>query len=453
MEIKVIDNKILSDGYIFTKSFAIISKNKVFLVNQKQGTTILLDKSLIGDFVNDWLTKINEDLFLKFIQRNFIVEDKKTTKVKLNCLPTFFLIDFTNICNFNCIYCFRDLKNNREITLEHLNAICDYIVDYCRKHRISRITVQPWGGEPLLAYKKIIYCYNRISKFGINVNMTIETNGSILNEEIIKFIKNFDVQIGISIDGSECLHNKQRQSKTCDYKLILKNVQTLHKNNIKDISSISVVTQKGIEYIDSTVKTIAEVFKINNLKLNLVHNSDFKDSYTQFRDEEIEEFVCRLYNSIKKYRIKNQRIIESNIQQRIKNLLYRNNSNICLSSGCQGGYRMISFSSNGDIYPCEMVDYEEEKIGSIYSGKDLIDMLLESTHEKKYFQRKYNIKCDDCPWWYYCKGGCTSAIRYAKTTSGIDEIGCRINKKLYMLIVEDILNDNLNDVFKEDNDE
>ena len=114
---------------------------------------------------------------------------------------------------------------------------------------------------------------------------------------------------------------------------------------------------------------------------------------------------------------------------------------------------MISFSSNGDIYPCEMVDYEEEKIGSIYSGRDLIDMLLESTHEKKYFQRKYNIKCGDCPWWYYCKGGCTSAIRYAKTTSGVDEIGCRINKKLYMLIVEDILNDNLKDVFKEDNDE
>lgn len=94
MEIKVIDNKILSDGYIFTKSFAIISKNKVFLVNQNQGTTILLDKSLIGDFINDWLTRIDENLFLKFIQRNFIVEDKKSTKVQLNCLPTFFLIDF-----------------------------------------------------------------------------------------------------------------------------------------------------------------------------------------------------------------------------------------------------------------------------------------------------------------------------------------------------------------------
>ena len=96
MEIKVIDNKILSDGYVFTKSFAMISKNKVFLVNQNQGTTILLDKSLIDDCVNDWLTRIDENLFSKFIQRNFIVKDKKSTKVKLNCLPTFFLIDFTN---------------------------------------------------------------------------------------------------------------------------------------------------------------------------------------------------------------------------------------------------------------------------------------------------------------------------------------------------------------------
>lgn len=73
------------------------------------------------------------------------------------------MIDLTTRCNLNCKYCFRDVnnpENYKSISKEMLNEICKYIFDYCTKHEVKKISIQPWGGEPLLEMEKIKWMYD-----------------------------------------------------------------------------------------------------------------------------------------------------------------------------------------------------------------------------------------------------------------------------------------------------
>ena len=48
-------------------------------------------------------------------------------------------------------------------------------------------------------------------------------------------------------------------------------------------------------------------------------------------------------------------------------------------------------------------------------------------------------ECKECPWNYYCKGGCRSRILYSKGKMKYDEVECIFNKIMYERIIENIL--------------
>ena len=85
--------------------------NKNLLISLT-GTNMLVDNTLVKKIRKD---EINDDLLLKLIQRGF-VEYNGSRKIINGCdsiKPTFFLLDLTEKCNLNCIYCFRNLKGRR----------------------------------------------------------------------------------------------------------------------------------------------------------------------------------------------------------------------------------------------------------------------------------------------------------------------------------------------------
>ena len=87
-------------------------------------------------------------------------------------------------------------------------------------------------------------------------------------------------------------------------------------------------------------------------------------------------------------------------------------------------------------------DYKEEAVGSIYDGEQLITLLENAHKEKDFFSEKTSELCNDCPWWFFCKGGCTTAIKYKKgTVTGVDAAECGSNRTLYPELVKLILNE------------
>jgi uncharacterized protein len=418
--------------------------NKVFLLSNI-GTSLLIDNNLFNS-----LTEGNpsDDLVFRLAQRGFgsiyerVVQQDHVIEIK----PTFFVIDMTSSCNLNCKYCLRhNAENLKDITIsrEQLTDICHYIIRYCLRNDIKNITVQPWGGEPLIALDLILYAKMLFDKSGIKARFTIQTNGTLLNDEISEILKKEDISFGISLDGYEHIHDFYRidnhQGKT--FHTIISNIQAMRRaDQSVPVSIISVNTSASVSQVENSISTLVKDYGIKQMKMNIVHPNGNIDDSILIREEQIDSFLSKVLNTFVKLNEEGYHCVESNIQDRILNLICRIDNDICHSRGCLGGRKFVSFSCEGEIYPCELIGHKEYLMGNIHEDEDLIEVIQRSLDSIDYFDEKHEEKCINCPWHYYCRGGCRAvSLSYGKKSNEIDHIECAVNWALYPRIIELIL--------------
>ena len=431
------ENFYIEDIYVFTK-------NKYSFLLGKNGTSMIVSNDILDNIKND---KINENLKIKLLNHG-LAKIKNISISKKIDNNMYFIIDVTKRCNFDCIYCFRNLEDQRVINDNKLKDICNYILNITKERKMKKVVVQVWGVEPLLAMNKLEMIYNFFHCKDISLRIDVETNGSLITDSIAKKLYNMNINVGISIDGTQ--KNQDEQRKLIDGKttsnLVLKGINNLKKYYGNNIGGITVITKYNYRDINKIIEYFVNELNIYNMKFNIVRdNPNAQENNIGLTKEEIKKFANTLYDTIRAYNKLGINFQEGNIKVRYDNLIERTNENYCCSRGCSGGENIISFDSNGNIYPCEMMDYSKVKIGSIYhddklsDNESLIKQIKEAKKNNIYFKKKINKECNNCPWYYYCKGGCTSRIIYSNGKMKYDEVECEFNKVIYERIVNDIL--------------
>ena len=107
--------------------------------------------------------------------------------------------------------------------------------------------------------------------------------------------------------------------------------------------------------------------------------------------------------------IENRRTIFRNLTYYLELLVSKDRPNMCYRSPCGAGNCIISFNTNGDIYPCEeMVVHDLYKIGNVYDRRNITTTILESESNQKLNSRLVEnlAGCRSCPWRRFCAGGC-----------------------------------------------
>ena len=430
----------LPNGFIFHDSYAFFNDKNAFLINKKIGSTILISIDLFQEILDK---NLSENFQEKLIQRFFGIIDNKILYIDetKEIHPKYFMINVTSKCNLRCVYCFRKHDNERTITKNECLKICNFILNYCKKYNINRISLQPWGGEPLIAYDRILDIDDFFKNNNLDCQIYLQTNGTLLSKKkAIELIKR-NIHIGFSIDGIKEMNDLQRVFLNGDgtYQYILKGINNMLNSGCNGIGAISVITSKNIEYIEQSIIDLIESIKLKTIKCNPVKLP--VDCHVEaLSDFQLKELGANLVRLSIKLRKEGYDFIESNVKDRLKNLSCCYRGSICNSNGCQGGRRMISFDCDGNIFPCEMVDYPEEIIGTINENIDLIDMISNAVDKNDYFLLKKSDKCNKCPWEVYCKGGCTTATKYAGHNPGsIDENECAFNCGIYNELVKQML--------------
>ena len=139
-------------------------------------------------------------------------------------------------------------------------------------------------------------------------------------------------------------------------------------------------------------------------------------SYTHL-DVYKRQVVQRIFEYILQLHKMNIEVYDYNIWIKSMNLLTAKKLDVCLSNGCNGGRRMITIDRHGDIYPCDVTDFPEEKMGNVSDDKKLIQLIKDAIKQNEYFKPKISDDCQICPWRYYCMGGCTVHMKCAGTVS------------------------------------
>jgi uncharacterized protein len=374
------------------------------------------------------------------------VPGKQMFKCERDVEVRYFIIDLTKRCNFDCIYCFRDFHNTDTISFEVLEKILQYILEYCHKESVSKIGLQMWGGEPLLAFDRIEYVVDFFHHTDLDVSIDIETNASLVTEEIAKKLYEASIHVGISLDGTPELHNCQRllASGEASFDLVERGIRNLQKYYGKDLGGITVVTKYNFQYVKEMLDYFIFKLHLTCMKFNLVRdNAHASKKNLALNEDEVIWFANELMDYLQAYRSLGVHFSEGNMEVRVKNLLHRSNASCCISHGCQGGRKMVSFDRLGNIFPCEMIDFPEEKIGSIYEEDSLEEMVKKAMQKNLFFLPKIDERCNTCPWWFYCQGGCSSRNRYVGRDGKIDEVECALNRTIYPRLVEEILKGNI----------
>jgi uncharacterized protein len=429
----------------FTGASVFSGNGRHLLLNRDFGTTIMIDDEHFHQIQDH---KLSDDLQFKLIQRGLMkVPGSPACHSGETILPAFFIIDLTQACNFRCAYCFRHLEGHvRTISNENLDKIVNYLADHCQKHKLREINIQPWGGEPLIAWDKICRMQDILLEKGINTIITIESNAGLITKELAAEAGRRNIRIGVSIDGTREVHDKHRSlaNGKPSFDKMFQGLQNLRENGYGlSHGIISVVTRYSLPHLEEILEYFAVDLKIDRFKLNIVKDSPvMKDKGLCLSGAEIADYQERLLKKLIELNRRGYAIVELNVLDKLQNLLTRNKSNICISRGCQGGTKMIAIDQDGLIFPCDMTDYKEEAVGSVHDGVELVEMLENARKQSDFFLTKESEECKSCPWWFFCKGGCTTAIKYKNgKVAGIDNLECVSNQAMYPALVDMILND------------
>lgn len=100
-------------------------------------------------------------------------------------------------CNKRCPYCDLDFSSDF-ITEEVIDHTINYFSSISQE--IESLSVNFFGGEPILAMDKIEYFVSRLQENNITANLSIGTNGVLLDQTKLNFLKNNNFHIYLSID-------------------------------------------------------------------------------------------------------------------------------------------------------------------------------------------------------------------------------------------------------------
>src|SRR3954452_10086075 len=125
------------------------------------------------------------------------------------------------ICNLDCQYCFFLSKEmlypgSRFRMAEELQET--YVRQLLEAQAGAPEVVVAWqGGEPTLMgldfFRRSIELERRYARPGQRILNTLQTNGTLLNDEWGAFLRENDVLVGISIDGPREMHDIYRVDK------------------------------------------------------------------------------------------------------------------------------------------------------------------------------------------------------------------------------------------------
>ena len=145
------------------------------------------------------------------------------------------------ICNLDCAYCFfldKELLYPGSKFRMSDELLESYIRQLIESHRANQVNIAWQGGEPTLMgldfYRRAMALAEKHRRPGMTFLNTMQTNGTLLDDEWCQFFKEHNFLIGISIDGPRELHDVYRVDKggAPTFDNVMRGIRLLQKHEV-----------------------------------------------------------------------------------------------------------------------------------------------------------------------------------------------------------------------------
>ena len=278
-------------------------------------------------------------------------------------------------CNLHCEYCPQRKRNL------NVKPITSKSIDYLANNlnRIKPSSIELFGGEPLVYYKLFIQLLDKLN-YTLE-SITVYTNGTLLNEQLIDNLAARNVKLKITYDSA---HNRDKlyntkilqyanQKLDCIFYAVLdkectyEKLQALSKSLGVKLNEIPLKTRdEEFSPTEEYIKNVEQITYMSDAKTTNMYRQRFYDAVsTRLQKPQLEHVAC-----------------------------YLDTRGLCIDG-------------EGNTYNCKIVPikqkYNISRISTYDNGNNLT----------KYYQWYERPGCNDCHLLSICRGECPSLNEYS----------------------------------------
>lgn len=376
-------------------------------------------------------------------------------------------------CNLACGYCFYLSK----ATLPKgpgQGRMSDETLELLIRQYIEGVTapevVFSWqGGEPTLMgldfFRRVVELEKKYAKPNQIVQNDLQTNGTLLDEEWVLFLKENRFLVGLSIDGPKDIHDAFRVAKdgsptfdkvfaaakllkrhgvpfntlTCVHRFNATRPLDVYRFLRRELGStylqfIPIVEPKGFELAPPPSRDPATLPKEGDPEARPGHPDSVVTDWSVDPDD-WGYFLCKVFDEWR------SRDIGKVFVNHIETLVAQHMgmpSQLCVYSELCG--KGVAVEHDGGVYACDHYVYPEHKIGDIHLGK-LSDMVFSRKQVKFAYAKSEALpkKCSGCPTLTDCWGECPKnrLLRTAEGEPGLNYL-CAGHKRYLAHVLPEI---------------
>ena len=336
------------------------------------------------------------------------------------------------ICNLDCSYCFfldkEELYPNSNFRMSD-EILETYIRQLIESHKTPEVTVAWQGGEPTLRgldfFKKAIAYQEKYRRPGMTFENTLQTNGTLLNDEWCEFFKANNYLIGLSLDGPRELHDANRVDKVGrpTFDRVMKGLRLLQKHGV-EYNILTTVNRVNSQYPLEVYRFLRDEVKTSWIQFIPVVeriNEDGKTLYqkgTQVSEnsvlpEQFGTFLTTIFDEWVRRDV--GKIFVQTFEAAVRSWLGLPTGMCFFSPTCGSG---VALEHNGDLYSCDHFVEPDYLLGNIQETS--MAELVGSSRQFQFGQDKLTTLpryCQQCEVRFACHGECPKH-RFTDTPDG-----------------------------------
>ncbi len=337
------------------------------------------------------------------------------------------------ICNLDCAYCFfldKELLYPGSQFRMSDELLERYIHQLIESHRSHNVTVAWQGGEPTLMgidfFRRAIAYQDKHKKPGMTFENTMQTNGTLLNDEWCEFLSEHNFLIGLSIDGPRELHDAYRVDKRGKptFDKVMHGLRLLQKYGV-EYNVLTTVNRANGDYplevyrflrddVGTTwMQFIPVVERLNEAGVAL-YQEGTTVSDRSVKPEQLGNFLITVFDEW----VHNDvgKVFVQTFEAATRNWLGLASSGMCFfNPTCGHG---PALEHNGDLYSCDHFVEPDYLLGNIHQ-EHMLD-LVGSEQQRKFGRDKLDKLpryCRECEVRFACHGECPKN-RFVLTPDG-----------------------------------
>lgn len=377
------------------------------------------------------------------------------------------------ICNLDCDYCFylekEDMYPPREKFRMSDAVLRAYVQGYIAAQPTPEVEFTWQGGEPTLLGVEFFQCavsYQRELAGGKTIRNSLQTNGTLLDEQWCRFLAAEDFTVGISIDGPQVIHDLHRPDKQgrSSFASVMAGLQLLRQHGVRFNVLVTVSRQstahgleiyrflkdQGVGFIQfnpvvERLPTSAEQVihlhfaKPPGLSLGSPSGRDeLPPSAAAVTAQSVEreaygDFLIAVFDEWVRNDVGTVHVM--NFEWALASWLQLPAS-VCLFAPRCGKALIVEHS--GEVYSCDHFMYPDYRLGNIV--EDDLQTLAASEAQQAFGAAKETslpAYCQRCPYLFACHGECPKN-RFTRTPDGEAGLNylCPSYKKYFAHITE-----------------